>query len=170
MTLSWLQTLFARELRAFSRELDLFPTEDLIWATLPGVSNSAGTLALHVSGNLQHFIGAVLGGTGYVRNRAHEFSARNIPRAELQAELQRASDAVSAVLPNLPEATLETIYPDILGGPRIVTGLFLIHLSGHLAFHLGQVGYLRRALTGESISSGVVALSELSIAAPGAGD
>jgi hypothetical protein len=159
---AWLRLLLIRELTSFSRELDLFPDEHLIWRTVPGISNSVGTLALHICGNLQYYVGAVLGDTGYIRNRDLEFSARGVSRASLAAELQRTIHAVQAVLSGLPEQTLSSEYPDVLGGIRVPTGLFLLHLSTHLAHHLGQAGFLRRCLTGENRSSGAISMKALS--------
>jgi len=161
-TTAWIASLMSRELASYSRELDLFPEEALIWATAPGVSNSAGNLALHVAGNLQHFVGATLGKTGYVRDRDFEFSARGLSREALHAELSTASRVVTSVLGDFPESRLQEIYPDILGGVRLPTGLFLQHLSSHLAFHLGQVGYLRRVLTQSNESSGALSMKALS--------
>ena len=158
---AWIASLMSRELASYSRELDLFPEEALIWATAPGVANSAGNLALHVAGNLQHFVGATLGDTGYVRDRNFEFSARGLSREALHAELSTASRVVTAVLGSFPESRLQEIYPDILGGVRLPTGLFLQHLSNHLAFHLGQVGYLRRVLTQSNESSGALSMKAL---------
>ena len=158
----WISLLLTRELSTFSRELELFQDEALIWATAPGVSNSAGTLTLHVCGNLQHYVGAVLGNTGYVRDRDLEFSARDIPRSLLQANLARTAEVVRTVLTDLPDQKLRDDYPDILGGPRLPTGLFLLHLTTHLAFHLGQAGYLRRILTGANESSGALSMQALS--------
>jgi len=162
MDSSWLSLLLTRELLAFSRELDLFRDESLIWSTVPGISNSAGTLTLHVCGNLQHFVGAVLGGSGYERNRDLEFSSRDIARAELQANLTTTTEVVQTVLAAFPEERLLEEYPDVLGGLRVSTGLFVLHLGTHLAHHLGQAGYLRRALTGENKSSGPIAMQALS--------
>ena len=161
MTSEWIRLLITRELASFSRELELFPDESLIWATTPGIANSAGTLTLHVCGNLQHYVGAVLGNTGYVRDRPLEFSARDIPSALLLDNLARTSEVVRAVLAELTDEQLTADYPDGLGVPRLPTGLFLHQLSAHLAFHLGQAGYLRRVLTGSSESSGALAMQAL---------
>lgn len=162
MNNEWISLLFARELAAFSRELELFQDETLIWATAPGISNSAGTLTLHVCGNLQHYVGAVLGSTGYVRDRDLEFSARGISRPLLQANLSGTAEVVRTVLAGLSDPGLRAEYPDILGGPRLPTDLFLLHLTTHLAFHLGQAGYLRRVLTGANESSGALSMQALS--------
>ena len=72
-----------RELRTLRRELEAYPDERQLWQEVPGLPNSAGTLALHLTGNLQHYIGACWGGTGYVRNRDAEFGQRDVPRSEL---------------------------------------------------------------------------------------
>jgi uncharacterized damage-inducible protein DinB len=133
----------------------------MLWRTLPGVANSAGNLAVHVAGGLQHFIGGVLGGSGYVRDRDAEFSARGLSRTDVIAALDAAVLAVRA-LDALPEARLEEPFPAAPGGAVLSTRLFLLHLVGHTAFHLGQAGYLRRALTGQGASSGAMAVKELS--------
>ena len=161
MDVAWIRLLVLRELASFSTELDLFPDERLVWTTAPGVTNPAGTLALHVAGNLQYYVGAVLGGTGYVRDRDREFGARNVPRSELSGGLRRTSTVVGETLSALPNESLALEYPDVLGGVRVPTGLFLLHLEAHLAHHLGQAGYLRRLLTGENRSSGAVPIKAL---------
>jgi hypothetical protein len=160
----WISLLLTRELSAFSRELELFQDEALLWATPPGIANSVGTLTLHVCGNLQHYVGTVLGNTRYVRHRDLEFSARDVPRSQLQADLAKTTEVVRAVLADVPDERLMEEYPDVLDGLRIPTGLFLLQLATHLAFHLGQAGYLRRVLTGANESSGAVSLQALSAA------
>jgi hypothetical protein len=157
-----LATLLVRELNAFSRELDLFPDDQAVWKTAPGVTNSAANLALHVAGNLQHFVGAVLGTTGYVRNRELEFARSSGPRAEIKAEIEAAIRVVSGVLPGLTAEVLARPYPlGMFPGKQIRTDLFLQHLCSHAAFHLGQAGYLRRVITGDTTSASPVSLATL---------
>ena len=157
-----LTTLLVRELHGFERELDLFPDDEIVWRTLPGVTNSVANLALHVAGNLQHFIGAVLGATGYVRNRDLELSRSSGARAEIGRELAEAIRVVGDVLSGVSAETLAKPYPlTLVPGREIRTALFLQHLCSHAAFHLGQAGYLRRALTGDARSSAPVSLKEL---------
>src|SRR4051794_27548640 len=95
-----------RDLRTLRRELEAYPEERLIWQEVPGLPNTAGTLALHLTGNLQHYIGARWGETGYVRNRDAEFSRRGVPRTELLAEVERARAAVAAALPRVSAEAL----------------------------------------------------------------
>ena len=156
-----LLVLFRRDLVAFEREVALFPEDEALWRTLPGIANGAGNLALHVAGNLRHFAGAVLGGTGYVRHREAEFGRREGPRTGVAAELRAALADLEAVLPGLSEAALAAPFPAAVAGVQPPAGRFLIHLATHLAFHLGQAGYLRRTLTGDSRSAGAMGMGEL---------
>lgn len=161
----WLCQLMVRELEGFERELALLPDDALAWRVAPGVTNPIGSLTLHVCGNLQWFVGGVLGGSGYVRDRDREFGARGVPRDELLREIRTTIDVVRAVMPRLTDGQLGQEYPDAVGGVRMLTGAFLTHLSAHLAFHLGQAGYLRRLLTGDPISAGPMPLQPLAIQA-----
>jgi hypothetical protein len=155
------RTLLLRELDSFVREIEAFPNDDLVWQTVPGVTNSAGHLAQHVAGNLQHFVGALLGGTGYVRRRDAEFSDRTRTRGELAAELRKAASAVSATFDGKSIGDFPAVYPADLPDARLPTPLFLVQLEAHLAFHLGQAGYLRRMVTGDNSPSGALALKAL---------
>ena len=156
-----LAILLERELAGFERELGLFPDDETAWKTAPGLPNSAGNLALHVAGNLQHYVGAVLGATGYVRNRELEFGRRSGPRGDVLAELRAASRVVDSVRRRLPAERFETEFPERLDGLRLRTDRFLMHLASHAAFHLGQAGYARRAVTGDGRSSRPVPLRAL---------
>ena len=156
-------TLILRELRAMRREVDAYPNDGAPWRMLPGLPNSGGTLVLHCAGNLQHFVGAVLGGTGYVRDRAAEFSRREVPRSELRAELDRAIAAVEQTFAALEPADLDRPYPGEVGGRIFTTDIFLGHLAVHLAYHLGQLDYHRRLVAGSGDSVGAMSLDELSL-------
>jgi uncharacterized damage-inducible protein DinB len=152
--------MILRELEAMKREIAAFADDSGPWALAPGVTNSAGTLALHCAGNLQHFIGARLGQTGYVRQRELEFSRRDVPRAEIIAELDRAIAAVET-LRSKSLADLPAVFPDDFGGKRVNTDAMLIHLATHLGYHLGQMDYHRRMTTGNTVTIDAVAASQL---------
>lgn len=160
---TWIARLMQRELEAFERELALFPDEATVWRVVPGVTNAAGTLVLHCCGNLQHFVGHVLGGTAYVRDRDAEFSRRDVPRAILIHELQTTRRVVGEVLADVSDEQLDAPYGEAVGGVTMVTGLFLTHLATHLAFHLGQAGYVRRCVTGDVRSASPLPLKPLTV-------
>ena len=150
-----------RELRAFKRELEAYPDDASVWHLPSGVSNSAGTLALHCAGNLQHYIGGRLGGSGYVRDRDAEFRRRDVPRVELYRELERAMLAVENTFGAEGPSTLPDVYPEKIGGQTIATDVYLIHLVAHLGYHLGQVDYHRRLTTGDGVTVDGISVREL---------
>jgi membrane-associated phospholipid phosphatase/uncharacterized damage-inducible protein DinB len=156
-----IQRLLVRELEGFAREIEMFPDEATVWKAPPGVSNSAGNLALHVCGNLKHFVGTVLGGTGYVRTREREFAARDVPREAILREIRETIEMVSSVLSRLREEVLDAPYPEVHGGVQLSGRTFLLHVCTHAAFHLGQAGYLRRAVTGDGTGSGALSIGAL---------
>ena len=162
-----LMTVISRELRALARELQAYPDDASVWRTFPGVANSAGTLTLHLAGNIQHYIGAKLGGTGYQRDRPAEFARRDVPREELLREIERAIAAAETTLPQVSEAALAADFPEAVGGRTIRTDEFLLHVATHLGWHLGQVDYHRRMVTGEAGKIGAVAVTELATARTG---
>lgn len=143
-----LATLFARDLTRLLQEVRAFPDDGALWATTPGVSNAAGTLALHLEGNLREFIGHQLGRIDYTRDRPLEFSQRGVPQAELIARIAVVRDMVPRVIAELSGERLDALYPEEVLGAPISTRQFLIHLNGHLNYHLGQIDYLRRMTTG----------------------
>lgn len=161
MTTTWIAGIIARDLDALRRELGAYPDESDLWRVFPGISNSAGTLALHIAGNLQHFFGAVLGGSGYVRDREAEFRRRNVSRRELLAQVDAAAEAVRSGLAGTSDADLTRDYPIGVGGVRFATGDFLVHCAAHLTYHLGQIDYHRRLVTGQSGQIRALAVPEL---------
>lgn len=165
-----LKSLILRELKTLRQELLAYGDEEQIWAEPPGVNNSAGTLALHLAGNLRHYLGSRFGGTGYVRDREREFAARGVPREELLAGIDAAAAEVETALEAVTGETLEEPYPLEVGGVRLQTGDFLLHLAVHLGYHLGQVDYHRRTVTGATRGVGALSVRDLTTAAAGGGD
>jgi len=161
VTADAIRTVLARELRTLAREVDAYPSDAALWQVVPGVTNSGGTLALHLAGNISHYIGAVLGRTGFVRDRPAEFALRDVPRAEVKARVQDALASVEQVLSELPPGSLEAPYPEVLAGRTLGTEQFLVHLVAHFGYHLGQIDYHRRMLPAESGTVGALSLSEL---------
>ena len=156
-----IRIMFERELAALKREIEAYPDDASVWAIPPGISNSAGSLALHCAGNLQHFIGAKLGGTGYVRNREAEFARRDVSRAEIVAELDRAFRAVHDTLSVLPGDSVPDAFPERFTAGTIASEVFVLHLIAHLGYHLGQIDYHRRITTGNATTVNTVPVSEL---------
>lgn len=140
--------LFERDLLKVKEELRLYEKESAIWEIYPGIHNAAGNLALHLVGNLQHFIGATLGHSGYVRRRDDEFSLKNVPVNQLLAMLDDTVAVVKAALAPLTTEDLEADFPLEKHGATVSVTYMLLHLLTHLDYHLGQINYHRRLIPG----------------------
>jgi len=138
--------LFERDLQKLITEINLYRDEDNLWLVKEGISNSAGNLCLHLVGNLNHFIGATLGDTGYVRYRDDEFSLKNIPRQDLLINIENCILIVKNTLAKLSAEDLQKDFPLEKHGETVSTTHMLVHLFGHLSYHLGQLNYHRRLL------------------------
>jgi len=152
-----LTQIYLRDLEKLKTEISSYKDETKIWkisgdTRLDGgqVKNSAGNLCLHLCGNLQHFIGAILGNSGYVRNRDAEFSKKNVPLTELVKEIDETIKVIKLTLESLTDAELNKIYPSNIFGEGTTTFTFLIHLATHLNYHLGQINYHRRLLDSQN--------------------
>ena len=142
-----LKELLDRDLDKLKKEIELYEKEELMWVVEGTVNNSAGNLVLHLCGNLQHFIGAVLGDTGFKRDRDAEFAKKGVSREKLIRKIEETRLTVETTLDNLNELDLETIYPINVLRENMTTEFFLTHLATHLTYHLGQVSYHRRLVT-----------------------
>ena len=148
--ISDLQFLLQRDLASLRREVEQYPDDASLWRVLPGTANPGGNLALHLAGNLQFFLGAQLGHTGYVRDRDREFAVRGLPRAEVLRELDAAAQAVQAGLEALAPADLDREIPSHHGGQTLTLRRSLLQIAAHLGYHLGQVNYHRRLASQQS--------------------
>jgi uncharacterized damage-inducible protein DinB len=141
-----LTQLFKRDLNKLIDEINLYTKESNLWVVDKAISNSAGNLCLHLVGNLKSFIGANLGHSGYVRQRDLEFSQKNVPRTEMIKQVEETIAIVESTLKTLTVKDLEKEYaPQVFDKP-MTTAYFLMHLSAHLSYHLGQINYHRRLL------------------------
>jgi Protein of unknown function (DUF1572) len=139
-------TIFERDLNRLITEISLYRDEDNLWVIKEGISNSAGNLTLHLLGNLNHFIGSAIGHSGYVRYRDDEFALKNIPRADLVTSIENCILMVKNTIYKLTAEDFEKLFPIEIFGKPLTTGFMLLHLTTHLAYHLGQINYHRRLL------------------------
>ena len=138
--------LFERDLQRLKNEIELYKDEETLWVLKEGISNTAGNLCLHLLGNLNHFIGATLGNTGYVRHRDDEFSLKNIPRQDLVINIANCILVVRNTFSKLSDADMEKDFPLEKHGTIVSNMHMLMHLYAHLSYHLGQINYHRRLL------------------------
>ena len=140
-----LTAVFAKDLDRLYKEIDSYESEESLWVISENISNSAGNLCLHILGNLNYFVGNKLGATGYIRKREKEFSSK-CSKSELLDGVISTKEIVIKAIENQTPETLERDYPENVFGTIMKTDFFLIHLLGHLNYHLGQINYHRRIL------------------------
>lgn len=150
---------FARDLASVRAEILAYPDDTSPWATPPGVPNSGGNLVLHIAGNLRHFIGAGLGNSGYKRDRDAEFATRSGSRAELAALIDAAAAEVAHGMAVAPDAAFAA--PVTIANVTLPVGRAILHLAIHLGYHLGQLDYHRRMVTGDKAGVGTLGLPPL---------
>jgi hypothetical protein len=142
--------LFRRDLTRLTQELEAFDDDTQLWKKTDGVSNSAGNLALHLEGNLREYVGRQLGNVPYERHRDEEFCPSGVRRQDLVKRLEEVRALVVKAISELSDEALRAPFPERVLGIDWSTQQFTLHLLGHLNYHLGQVDYLRRFVTGRS--------------------
>ena len=138
--------LFNRDLSKLKHEIELFEHEENLWKVKGAITNSAGNLCLHLIGNMNHFIGGVIGKTSYIRDRHAEFNDKNISRETLNQMIDETKSVVTTSLQKMDSGSLSVNYPIQVFDEDMTYEFFLIHLVSHLNYHLGQINYLRRIL------------------------
>ncbi|WP_276481279.1 DinB family protein [Paraflavitalea pollutisoli] len=136
--------LFEEGLNKLTEEMNAYPDDASMWLVKEGINNSGGNLCLHLTGNLQHFLGSVLNDSGYVRNREAEFKVKNIVKGKLLNEIEEARKAVKDTLEQVSKRQLDNNYPLPINGEMVNTEYFLVYLLSHLNYHIGQINYHRR--------------------------
>jgi uncharacterized damage-inducible protein DinB len=148
-----LKSLFIRDLKSLRKEIESYQDESKIWHVEKGIANSAGNICLHLIGNLNTYIGAEYGKTGYIRQRDLEFSLKNIPRTELLEKIDQTILVIEKALDAVTDEQLQGEYPILVFAEKTSTVYFLTHLTTHLTYHLGQINYHRRILDTHAVAS-----------------
>jgi hypothetical protein len=139
--------IFERDLNKLKDEINLYKSDEDLWTVKGEISNSGGNLCLHLLGNLNHFIGAVLGQSGYVRERDLEFSSKGVSRETLKEQIAKTIEVVKTSLDKLSTEDFNKNFPIEKRGEIIRMDFMLLHLFGHFSYHLGQINYHRRLIS-----------------------
>lgn len=122
-------------------------TEQL-WTRPYPYGNSIGHLLLHLTGNLNHYIGAQIAHTGYVRNRPLEFADTvKHPKDEVLANFDRAVAMVAATIRKQSANDLVTLYSDPTQPDSHTRFDVFMRMAAHAYHHAGQIIYLTKELT-----------------------
>jgi len=146
MILDTLLQLYTQDLHKLKSEIEQYQSESNIWEVRDGIANSAGNLCLHLTGNLNAFLGVGLADSGYVRDREREFAAKNVGRDELLSDIEGTIDMVHTALTSITEENLSDLFPiQIWSEPKTIY-FALTRLLSHFSYHLGQINYHRRMI------------------------
>lgn len=141
-----LNTIFTRDLNKLQQEIAAYNNDAAMWLVDKGIANSGGNLCLHLLGNINTYIGAVIGNSGYVRNRPLEFTETGVTKADLLRRIAATIAVVNHAFAQLTEEDLPKEYPMLVFEQPMTYEFFLVHLAAHLSYHLGQINYHRRLL------------------------
>jgi hypothetical protein len=119
--------------------------QDKVYVKPYTYGNSVGHLVLHLTGNLNHYIGAVMAGTGYARDRPKEFSDASPPPPDVA--LSRFREGVALVVRTIRSLDDASWRVEVSEQQPIQTrfGLMLV-CAAHLNNHIGQMSYLVQSL------------------------
>lgn len=138
--------LYETNMTSLIEEVKAYKDERNMWKVQGEIANSGGNLVMHLIGNLRGFVGALIGGTDYVRKRNIEFTIKDVPRADMLAELDQTWADVKMTLSKVTDVDLAKVY-DVPGTEHSLSGaVLLIYFLEHLAYHKGQINYHRRLL------------------------
>ena len=137
-------SLYEKELDKLAEEINAYTSDEQLWKISGDILNSGGNLCLHITGSLQHFIGATLGDSGYIRNREAEFKLKNIPRQKLLEEIENSKRVVIDTLEQVSKKELDSEFPIRVLDEPATTEYMLVFFLRHVGYHIGQINYHRR--------------------------
>jgi len=125
-------------------------SESQFWTKPFVFGNSFGHLVLHLTGNLNYYIGAQIAGTGYVRDRPLEFSDGS-PPSKADA-LKRFDEAIGMVLRTIKNQSEEDWSKAYSGAGADARSRFemIMQCDSHLQHHIGQMMYISFAFKKKS--------------------
>jgi hypothetical protein len=117
-------------------------TNAQFWRRPFAFGNSFGHLVLHLTGNLNYYIGAQIAKTGYIRDRPREFNDPNPPSKH--EALKRFDDAIAMVLGTVRAQSPEDWSAEYsaVGTPANTRLDMIMQCAAHIQHHIGQMIYL----------------------------
>jgi len=149
MIITALKEVFKRDLLKLKKEIQLYKDDAILWQVENSIKNSGGNLCLHLIGNLKTFIGNGISEIGYERKRDFEFSGKFVDREKLYTEIDETIEIVDRGLSQITKEQIDGDFPMLIWEEKTGMTFTLIHLHGHLNYHLGQINYHRRILENE---------------------
>ena len=121
-------------------------SEDQLWSKGCGIPNSIGTLARHLTGNLNHYLGTGILKNGYVRERDKEFTETGLSKAQVLSDLRDAVNVAKEAVGAIDETQIDKPYHSPCGQKYESLAYHIVRLATHLALHCGQADYAKNCL------------------------
>lgn len=141
-----LSNLFEKGFEGLKHEIALYRKEEDLWITCCNVNNSAGNLAIHICGSINHFVNHGIGNTPYKRDRNVEFSQKDLSQKQILQTIEKTKANTLKTIKNINPKKLEENFPLESPFGEISSSAAIVILLGHLQYHLGQISYHRRLL------------------------
>jgi hypothetical protein len=123
-------------------------TTEQLWTRPYPYGNSIGHLLLHLTGNLNYYIGTRVAGTGYVRDRDREFNeTAKKPKAEVLADFDRAIAMVVSTIGAQSAQDWSAPYSAEREPEAKDRFTAFFRMAAHAHHHVGQMIYLSKELT-----------------------
>lgn len=136
--------LYCKELDKLKDEINAYENDELVWKLTDQVQVTGGNICLYLAGNLQHYIGNMIGDSGYIRNKEAELKAKNVSRERLMEEIENTRQIVVDTLEQVSKAELLKVFPTKDFEESVTTEFYLVHLLNNFCFHLGQINFHRK--------------------------
>jgi uncharacterized damage-inducible protein DinB len=122
-------------------------SQEQFWRNPFAYGNDIGHLVLHLTGNLNYYIGANIAGSGYVRDRDREFTETQRPAKE--DVLRQFDRAIALVVATIRKQSADDWSADYSAERSVAKDRFAIMLdcTAHADHHVGQIINLSRELT-----------------------
>lgn len=121
-------------------------SEDQLWSKGCNIPNSIGTLARHLTGNLNHYFGAGILKNGYVRERDKEFTETGLSKAQVLSDLRDGVNIAKEAVEAIDEEQLDQPYRSPCGEEYESLAYHIVRLATHLALHVGQADYAKNCI------------------------
>lgn len=140
--------LYSQNFEKLKVEINKYQEEANIWHVPQGVANCGGNLCLHLTGNLNAFIGVGLADSGYIRDREREFAAKDVPRSQLIADIENTKEVVLKGIATIEAEKMGEAFDMKIWNEPKTLHFTLTRLLTHFDYHLGQINYHRRIVEG----------------------
>ena len=120
--------------------------DEVLWQKPDVLPNSIGAIARHLTGNLNHYLGAGILQNGYKREREQEFHASPIARNALLTDLRSAIAVARSASAAIDEDHLAVPHTTPCGEEYESLAYHLTRIATHFSYHVGEANYASKLL------------------------